>query len=158
MTSNPERELVITRIFKAPPPKVFKMFIEPEHLVKWWGPIGWSTTIKQLDARPGGIWVYCMKSEADGQESCGKAVYQEILPPERIVYTDYFADADGNPVAGMPESLVTLQFAEANGDQTEVTTRILFESAETKSQMIGMGMVEGMNESWGRLDEVLASA
>ena len=92
--------LILERVFDAPHDLVFAMFKEPEHLKRWWGPRGWELPVCDLDFRPGGVWHYCMKcveqGEYFGMESWGKGVYKEIVEPEKIVYTDYFSDADGN--------------------------------------------------------------
>ena len=56
-----DRVLVLERIFDAPRELVFKMFKEPEHLKRWWGPRGWEIPVCTVDFRPGGVWHYCMK-------------------------------------------------------------------------------------------------
>lgn len=149
-----DQEIVMERIFDAPRELVFKMWTKPEHLVRWWGPQSWTTTIKQMDVKPGGVWHYCMKSDVDGQEGCGKAIFREVMPPERLVYVDYFADSDGNPLPGMPETLVTIEFADFQG-KTKLTNRSRFTSAEALKATVETGMIEGFSETWDRLGEYL---
>jgi uncharacterized protein YndB with AHSA1/START domain len=151
-----EREFVIERSFAAPRELVFQVFSECEHLAHWWGPTGWTLPVCQIDFRPGGVWFYCMRGP-EGEDSCGKATYQEIIEPERIVYTDAFADAAGNVQAGMPEMLITLTFAEQNG-KTKLTSRTQFASATDLKATLDMGMAEGVNETWDRLEAYLVRA
>ncbi|MGG1575132.1 SRPBCC domain-containing protein [Fictibacillus sp. NRS-1165] len=152
--------LVIERVFNAPRDLVFKAFSQPEHLSKWWGPKGWETEIRRFDFRPNGVWLYCMKcmdkNQGDfyGQESCGKAVYQEIIEPEKIVYKDYFADAEGNEMEGMPEMLITIEFMEYEG-ATKVINRSEFATEEALQQVKEMGVVEGFSSQMERLDQLL---
>lgn len=155
ITTPTDREIVITRVFNAPRELVWKAWTQPEHLSRWWGPKGWTLPICKMDFRVDGTWYYCMKGP-EGEESCGLAVYREIDEPERIVYTDYFANAQGNPVEGMPESLVTVKFTEQNG-RTLVTSSVLYPTTEDRDRVLQMGMAEGITESLDRLDEHLAA-
>jgi len=117
-----ERELVVTRVIDAPRDVVFKAWTNPERVMRWWGPKGFTTPFCRIDLRPGGVFHYCMRSP-EGRDYWGIGVYREIVEPERIVYTDAFADAEGNPVPpaqyGMPdhppETLVTVTFVEHEG-------------------------------------------
>ena len=113
--------IVLERVFNAPRELVFKVLTDGEHLKQWWGPRGWDVTVSDMDFRPGGQWHYCMKcmdqNQGDfyGMESWGKSVYQEIEQPEKIVYIDYFSDAEGNIAEGMPATTVTMTFEEVDG-------------------------------------------
>ncbi|WP_237690938.1 SRPBCC domain-containing protein [Paenibacillus caui] len=162
LTSVQGHTFKLARIFDAPRELVFKAFTEPEHLKKWWGPRGWTLTVCNIDFRPGGTWHYCMKcidkSQGDfyGYESWGKAVYREIVPEEKIVYTDYFSDAEGNESDGLPPSEITLLFEEYEG-KTKVVSHAQFGSAEALKSVIDMGMEQGITETWDRLAEHLES-
>lgn len=141
------------RVFDAPRELVFKAYSDPEYLKQWWGPKGWTLPVSNMDFRPGGTWHYCMRGPG-GEESWGKAVYREIVAPERIVYSDYFSDAEGNTVAGLPESTATVLFTDHNG-KTKVTARVQFASAEDLQTILDMGMSEGMGETFDRLADYL---
>jgi uncharacterized protein YndB with AHSA1/START domain len=149
-----EREFVMERIFDAPRELVFKAFSACERVSRWWGPKGWTLPVCQMDFRPGGVWFYCMRGPA-GEDACGKATYREIVEPERIVYTDAFADASGNVLAEMPQMVITLTFTEQDG-KTTLTNRVEFASAADKEATLGMGMVEGLTQTLDRLEEYLA--
>lgn len=149
-----ESELVITRVLDAPRALVFKAWTEPEHLKHWWGPAGWTLTVCEVDLRPGGVWFYGMRGSG-GEESWGRAVYREIVVPERIVYIDSFSDAHGNPVApadiglsaGWPtEMLVTVTFAEQDG-KTTLTCRVTAGTAPAaEREMVQQGWSETLDQ------------
>jgi uncharacterized protein YndB with AHSA1/START domain len=149
-----DREFLVERIFNAPRPMVFEVFSKAEHLKQWFGPKGWSLPVCKLDFRPGGTWHYCMLGP-QGEESWGKAVYREIVEPERIVYTDVFADAHGNKVEGTPEALVTLTFVALNG-QTRLINHVLYNTPDELDAVLNMGMIEGLGQTWDRLEAHLA--
>lgn len=156
-----DRVLVLERTFDAPRELVFTMFAELEHLKAWWGPRGWELPVSRMDFRPGGEWHYCMKcvdpaqGSFYGMESWGKAVYREIVEPERIVYVDYFSDADGNENAEMPATEVTMEFIDLGG-RTKIVSRSSYVSPEALQQVMDMGMLQGITETWDRLEERLA--
>ncbi|MFC5451545.1 SRPBCC family protein [Paenibacillus aestuarii] len=89
--------LVITRTLNAPRDLVFQVWTDANHLAKWWGPTGMSIHVAKLDLRPGGMFHYSMKTP-DGHEMWGKFVYNEISPPDKIVFTNSFSDPEGNSV------------------------------------------------------------
>ncbi|MEZ4657816.1 MAG: SRPBCC domain-containing protein [Caldilineaceae bacterium] len=153
-----DREFVVSRTFNAPRALVWQTWTDCAHLKHWWGPTGWTLPVCKLDFRPGGVWHYCMKGQMpDGSEmeSWGRALYQEIVEPERIVYEDAFSDAEGNVAEGMPQMVITLIFEERNG-QTNVISRTEFASAADLEAVIKMGMEEGLAQTWDRLAEHLA--
>ncbi|MBL0385052.1 SRPBCC domain-containing protein [Tumebacillus sp. ITR2] len=163
MTTKVEgQELILERVFDAPRDLVFQAFSEADHLKNWWGPRGWTLTVCNVDFRPGGVWHYCMKcidqNQGDfyGFESWGKAVYQEIVSPEKIVYIDYFSDAQGNENPEMPSSQITMTFEELDG-KTKLVSRARFASAEALKNVMDMGMEQGITETWDRLAEHLQS-
>jgi len=157
---NDNRVLVLERVFDAPRDLVFKMFKEPEHLKMWWGPRGWELPVCHIDFKPGGVWHYCMKcidpnlGQFYGMESWGKGVYKDIIEPETIVYTDYFSDAEGNINETMPSTEVTMEFIDLEG-QTKLVNRSLYVSAEALKTVMDMGMLQGITETWDRLEERL---
>ncbi|MFH5184142.1 SRPBCC domain-containing protein [Paenibacillus sp. TAB 01] len=154
--------LILERVFHAPCELVFKAFSEAEHLKHWWGPRGWTLTVCNIDFRPGGTWHYCMKcvdeKQGDfyGYESWGKAIYDEIIEAEKIVYVDYFSDAEGTEAPGMPSSRITLIFEEQDG-VTKLINRAEYASADALKAVLDMGMEQGITETWDRLSEHLQS-
>ena len=106
-----QAELTYTRVFAAPRDLVFRCMLEPEHLTHFWGPAGTSTPLDGItvDPRPGGVFETVMISDADGGSYTMRAVYAEIVPPERIVWTE--------PGTGMT---TTSTFTDLGGARTEV--------------------------------------
>ncbi|MFC0273178.1 SRPBCC domain-containing protein [Metabacillus herbersteinensis] len=155
-------ELILEREFDAPKELVFKAFSEAEHLKQWWGPRGWTLTVCNIDFREGGVWHYCMKCIDENQgdffgfESWGKGVYQEIVNAEKIVYIDYFSDAEGNEAEGMPSTRSILTFEE-NAGKTKVINRAQYASSEALQTVLDMGMEQGITETWDRLGEYVVT-
>jgi len=125
-----ERELVITRIFDAPREVVWKAWTDAERMMRWWGPKGFTAPFCKIDFRVGGVFHNCMRSP-EGKDYWSTGVYREIVPLERIVCTDSFADEKGNVVpatyydmsADFPlEMLLTVTF-EGRGGKTRLTLR-----------------------------------
>lgn len=123
-------DLVITRIFDAPRELVWKAWTDPEHMKRWWGPKDFTAPFCKIDFRVGGVSLFCMRSP-DGKDYWSTGVYREIVPLERIVMTNSFADEKGNAVPathyGMGEDiplemLVTVTFEEHEG-KTKMTLR-----------------------------------
>jgi uncharacterized protein YndB with AHSA1/START domain len=160
-TNTGARDLVITRIFDAPRELVWKAWTEPEHFKRWWGPKDYTSPVCEIDLREGGKYLYCMRSP-EGRDYWSTGVYREIVPMERIVCTDSFADEKGNPVPashyGMPgdwpqELLVTVTFEDHEG-KTKMTLR----HAGIPSGTMGDNAEAGWNESFDKLAQHLAKA
>jgi len=156
-----EPELVITRVLDAPRELVFKAWSEPEHLVRWWGPKGFTTPHCTIDFRVGGAWHLCMRSP-EGRDYWCKGVYREIVAPELIVTTDCFADEAGNLVPptdyGMgpevpAEMLLTVRLADEAGK-----TRLTVQQSLPLSLARSIGAVDGWNQSLDRLAAALATS
>jgi uncharacterized protein YndB with AHSA1/START domain len=145
-----ERVLVITRIFDAPRDLVFNAWSEPERLVQWFGPKGFtSTVVGSMDPRPGGAYRFHMRGP-DGSDHWVQGAYHEILDPERIVCTYVWTDADGNPTR--PETLLTLTFEE-QVEKTKLTLhQAVFESVTARD-----AHDEGWTSSLERLADYLAN-
>jgi uncharacterized protein YndB with AHSA1/START domain len=107
-------ELIYTRVFDAPRELVFRCMTEPEHLSHFWGPAGVSTPLENIkvDARPGGVFETVMVNDADGRQYPMRAVYVEVVEPERLVWTE--------PGTGVT---TTSTLADIGGARTEVTIR-----------------------------------
>lgn len=113
-------QIKLTHTFNAPRELVFEAFTKSEHLQNWWGPKGWLFEVSKSDFRPGGVFHYSQKSE-DGNKMWVKFEYSEIVAPEKIVYTSFFSDEEGNAVrAPFDENwplgtLTTMTFIEDEG-------------------------------------------
>ena len=119
-----DRELIITRVFDAPRPLVFKVWTEPKHLMHWWGPKGFTLPTCTMDFRLGGAYRFCMRSP-EGTDHWLQGVYREIMEPERLIFTYAWEDAEGKPGH---ETLVTVTFAEHDGKTKLTMQQAVFES------------------------------
>jgi uncharacterized protein YndB with AHSA1/START domain len=126
-----ERELFITRVFDAPRSLVWKAWAEPERMVRWLGPRGFTGKIIRRDPWAGGSYRFEMRSP-DGNDHWAQGVYREIVEGERLVYTWAWADADGR--ATTPDTVVTVTFSD-EGEKTKITLhQALFESVSARDE------------------------
>jgi uncharacterized protein YndB with AHSA1/START domain len=143
------RELVIERIFDAPRRLVFKAWTEPERLMRWWGPHGFTIVSCKMDARAGGAWRVCMRSP-DGVEDRQQGVYREIVEPERLVFSYAFEDEAGQPGHQM---IVTVSFSDYEGKTKVTLHQAVFETVAVRDDHI-----RGWNEALDHLVAYLAAA
>ncbi|MBI5283566.1 MAG: SRPBCC domain-containing protein [Chloroflexi bacterium] len=143
-----DRSIIITRVFDAPRALVFRAWTDPDQVVQWWGPDGFTTTTHEIDVRPGGVWRFIMHGP-DGVDYENKIVYLEIVEPERLVYVH---GDEGDP----DQFRTTVTFTERNGS-TALTMEALFPSAADRDKHVEeFGAIEGGNQHLGRLAEYLA--
>lgn len=147
--------LTFTREFNYPLEVVWAAFTESDHLRRWWGPEPWGVSDSIMDFRPGGSWKYAMQGP-EGDKSWGVMLYKEIDPPNRIVYEDGFADAEGNVNADLPVATGEWIFTDKGG-VTEVRMTTTYTDEESLKTVVGMGMLEGMEIALKQLEAVLTS-
>ena len=141
------RSIVTVRLIDAPRELVFDAFTNPDHLARWWGPDGFTTTTHAFDMRPGGEWRFTMHGP-DGRDYENHIAYDEIVRPERIAYTH-----GGDNGAVQFQSTVTF---EDLGGKTRLTMRGVFASKERRDWVEeNYGAVEGAKQTLARLDEFL---
>jgi uncharacterized protein YndB with AHSA1/START domain len=151
--TNEERELVLTRVFDAPRELVFKAWTDPKQVAQWWGPHRFTNPVCDLDVRPGGAIRIHMRGP-DGTVYPMTGVYNEVVEPERLVFTSAALDADGNP---MFEVLTTVTFAEQGGKTKQIMrARVIKSTAEAAPYI--KGMEAGWTQSLERLAESIAKA
>jgi uncharacterized protein YndB with AHSA1/START domain len=143
-------ELVFERTFDAPRDAVWKAFVSPNLIPRWWGPHGTTTTVVEMDVRPGGKWRY-VSSAADREDVTFRGEYLSIEPPKRFTWTFLF-DVEGIGEQGGPE---TFEFEEVD-QKTKVTSRSSFGSADELEGALASGMISGAVETWDRLEALLA--
>jgi len=153
------QELVFERVLDAPRERVWEAWTDPEHIKQWWGPKDFTAPSIESDFREGGKYLWAMKGP-DGQEYWSTGTFNEIVPMERLVVTDSFADEQGNVVApshyGMEgdhpmEGLVTVTFEELDG-KTKLTIRYAgMAPSETRDMA-----KQGWNETLDKLAASLA--
>jgi uncharacterized protein YndB with AHSA1/START domain len=159
-TVNEIERMVVTRVFDAPRELVWKAWTDPQYVMQWWGPKGFTAPFCQMDFRVGGKFLYCMRAP-DGQEFWNGGEYHEIVPHEKIVSSMYFADSKGNKVEPAQFGIeheaidgahdVTL-FEDLGNGQTKLT----FIGNETMQNAIQSGQLEGTKQILDKVAAVVA--
>lgn len=145
-----DREIVIVREFRAPKALVFEMWTTAEHVPRWYPCSTLTMTLCEMDVRMGGKWRWVQRSIADGTEHALSGEYREVVRPSRLAFTQRYEPMPGS------DHLVTLTFEEAHG-LTTMTERFLHPSRENRDGHLRSGLEAGVQETFARLDEVLAS-
>jgi uncharacterized protein YndB with AHSA1/START domain len=146
-----EREITITRTFDAPRALVFKAWTDAKVLAQWWGPKGFTNPRCEFEAKVGGVIRIDMRAP-DGGVYPMKGVIQELVPPERIVFTNIAIDTAGNHII---EGLTTVTFAEEGG-KTRLTLRTRGTAVVEYAAAYLQGMEMGWTQSIDKLETLLA--
>jgi uncharacterized protein YndB with AHSA1/START domain len=146
-----ENEIVLSRVFDAPRDLVFEAYTKPKHLEKWWGPRGFSITVKEMAFEEGGRFRFTMHGP-DGRDYPNVMTYQEIIRPEKI---HFLHGDDENPTM----MTVTLTFLEegTQGTKTRVTQRTVCESVDFCKKAKAFGAVELGRQTMDKLGEYLVT-
>lgn len=152
VTTPSDREIVMTRTFDAPSRLVFDAWTKPELLKRWLGvQNGWTMSVCEVDLRVGGTYRFVWGGP--GKQDMGmRGTYREITAPERLVSTEVFDDPwyEG-------EALATTLLVEEGG-KTTLTTTVLYDSKEIRDGVLKSPMDQGVERSYQKLEELLASA
>ena len=144
-----DREIVVTREFKAPRELVFDCWTIPALIRRWLGPADWVMTTCDFDARVGGKWRFVSRGP-DGFEMASGGTISEFIRPEWMKTTElYDIDWTGG------ETINSNGFTEAAGITTSVLT-VLYASQAARDGARATPMAEGMEMGFVRLDEILA--
>jgi len=143
--TNSKDAVVIERIFDAPNDLIWQMWTDPKHFKKWYGPKGFTVPVANMDMRVGGKRLICMASPDGSMKMWTTGEYTEIVPNERLVYTESPADENGNVVSpsamGMPDGYPAM---------TEVT--VLLEDLGGRTKMVmthaGVPASSGAGGGW----------
>lgn len=149
-TPNNDRELVITRLIDAPPEKVFRCWTEPELLKQWFAPKPWSTPHVETDPRAGGTNMFVMASP-EGEEFPSRGVYLEVVPNEKIVFTDAFTEAW--VPSDKPFFVGTVTF-EDEGGKTRYVARAGHWTKEDRDTHENMGFHDGWMQCAQQLEDL----
>ena len=152
VTTPSECEITLTRLFDAPRELVFEAMTKPEHVRRWWGNLDerHSMSVCDIDLRPGGTWRWVGRGPKG--EYAFRGVYREIVPPERLVYTEIFEPMDDGG-----EGSVVTQILTEEGGKTRLTVTALYPTKQVRDFVLGTGMERGAAVSYDRLEEVAAS-
>ncbi|ALT78946.1 SRPBCC family protein [Paucibacter sp. KCTC 42545] len=101
-----EQTVRLHRVLRAKPEKVYRAFLEAGAMAKWLPPYGFTCTVHHMDARVGGTFRMSFQNFSNGSGHAFGGEYLELVPHERIRYTDKFDDPN---MPGVMEVLVTLK-------------------------------------------------
>jgi uncharacterized protein YndB with AHSA1/START domain len=148
VTTPADCEIRLTRLFDAPRSLVFVAMTRPEHVKRWWGVISdkHSVAVCEIDLRPGGAWRLVGRGP-EGNYPAFYGTYSEIVPPERLVFTEFFEPYPGEG------STVTTVLTEEKG-KTRFTMTAAYSSNAVRDMVLGTGMEKGAAVSYDRLEEV----
>jgi uncharacterized protein YndB with AHSA1/START domain len=128
-TDTADRELVISRVLEAPRERVWDAMTDPQQVVRWWGPHGFTTTVQTMEVRPGGAWSQVMHGP-DGVDYPNTSRFLEVVRPERLTYLLRGGAADRAPV----QIETTWTFEELAAARTRVTIRHVYPSPEERDR------------------------
>lgn len=149
MNTSPKHELVLERIIDAPPEKLFRCWTTPELMQQWFVPKPWTLASVDLDLRPGGNCCVVMRSP-EGKEFPNPGIYLEVVPNERLVFTDAYTTAWVPSDKPFMTGIIT--FEDLGNGKTKYTARARHWTAEDKAAHEKMGFHEG----WGICADQLA--
>ncbi|WP_370962429.1 SRPBCC family protein [Amycolatopsis sp. cg9] len=155
ITTPAEDQILITREFDAPKHLVYRVWTTPELVRRWWSGHRGTTTEVELDLRPGGRWRYVLKTD-DGAEVGFHGEYREIVPAERIVYTEVF-ELPGVPLDSVDGPLITVTFTALEGDRTLLSLLTETGSKELRDTIYESGMEVGVREQFVLIQELADS-
>jgi uncharacterized protein YndB with AHSA1/START domain len=150
-----DREVRVTRSFKAARSLVYKAYTEPALIQRWLlGSPGWSMPVCEMDIRVGGNYRWRWRNDNDGSEFGFTGRFREVVPLSRLVHTQIYDPGKVSDVPPDNEAIVSVTFSEDQGITT-VTTLIDFGSKEARDGAVGSGMTDGMEHSYQLLDALL---
>ncbi len=150
-----EHAMTVVAEYDAPVERVWQLYADPRQLERFWGPPTWPATVVDHDLSPGGRVTYFMTGP-EGERSAGYWDVHEVDAPRHFAVEDGFADAAGHPDPEMPKTRMRLELDARPGGGTVMTVVSAFASAAAMTQLIEMGMEEGMREAMGQIDGILA--
>ena len=156
VTTPSDREVKVTRSFRATRALVYRAYTEPELVRRWMlGPPGWSMPVCEMDVRVGGRYRWRWRSDQDASEFGFTGTFREVQPLSRLVHTQAYDPGTIGGGAPGSDAIVTVTFTE-DGATTTVTTLIDFGSKETRDATVATGMTDGMEQSYQLLDRLLS--
>lgn len=147
-----DRELVLTRVIDAPREKIFRAWTDSEILKQWFAPKPYSTPVAKLDVRTGGSNVIVMH-DPQGNDFPNRGVYLEVIPNERLVFTDAYTQA-WEPSA-KPFMTVTISLEDTGAGKTKYTALVRHWSVEDKQTHEKMGFHQGWGICTDQLEAIL---
>ncbi len=144
MKKTENREMRITNTYMAPIELMWEVWTNPEHIINWWGPSGFTSTIHTMDLKEGGEWKLTLHGP-DGTNFPNNSIFKEIIPLKKIVFEHF------NP------HFITTVIFDAKGNETEIDWTLLFDTAETRETIIKVHKAdEGQQQNIKKLERYLS--
>lgn len=144
MENTKNREMRMSRSFKAPIELMWEVWTNPEHIVNWWGPNGFTNTIHKMVFQEGGEWRLTMHGP-DGTNFANRSIFKEIIPFKKIVFEHF-----------NPHFMTTVLF-ESKGEETKIEWSLLFDTAEMRETVIKAHQAdEGQKQNLDKLEQYLS--
>lgn len=144
MGNTKNREMRITGTFKASLDLMWKVWTDPKHLVNWWGPKGFTSTMHTMDLHEGGEWKLTLHGP-DGINYPNRSIFKEIIPSKKIVFEHF------NP------HFITTVLLEPKDEETRIDWTLLFDTAEMRETIIKSHKAdEGQKQNMERLEKYIA--
>jgi uncharacterized protein YndB with AHSA1/START domain len=158
------RNVVVTRTFDAPVGQVWRAWSEPELVIRWWGPTGFTSPMARIDFRESGTSLVCMRAprEFGGHDTYNTWTYRRIVPPERLEFVQHFADKDGTPLdpvaLGLPPGVPAavphvITFRAVGDDRTEMTVTEYDYTSDQARDLSRTGMEQCLDKMAAALAE-----
>ncbi|MEU0791598.1 SRPBCC family protein [Amycolatopsis sp. NPDC005961] len=155
ITTPADDRILITREFAAPRHLVYRAWTTPELVKRWWAGQRGTTTKVEMDLRPGGRWRYVLETN-DGAEVGFHGEYREVVPDEKIVYTEVF-EMPGVDLDSVDGPLNTATFTALDGDRTRLELLTVTGSKELRDMILESGMEVGVREQMVIIEELANS-
>lgn len=138
------RQIHLKKTFNIPISLMWEIWTTPDHIANWWGPKGFSSTIHEMDVKPGGDWKLTLQGPS-GQNFANRSIFKEIVPYQKIVFEHF------NP------HFITIVLFEAKGDKTIVDWTLLFDTVEMYEIVVNVHKADkGQQENIEKLEDYLA--
>jgi len=143
---NPEKkDMRATGVFKASIELMWKVWTDPEHIIHWWGPNGFTTTVHTMDVKEEGEWNLTLHGP-DGTNFPNRSIYKEIIPLKKIVFEHF-----------NPHFMTTVLF-EARDSETIIDWTMVFDTPEMREIIVNVHKAdEGQKQNMQRLEDYLKS-
>ncbi|HWB28459.1 MAG TPA: SRPBCC domain-containing protein [Chitinophagaceae bacterium] len=155
MSSQPIKQLTLTRILNAPRALVYKVWTDEKHMAEWWGPKNFTNPVCKMDVRPGGAILIHMAWPGGGPVFPMKGIFYEVEEPVKLVFSSLaFEKEDGT--FGI-ENMNTITFEDLGNNQTKLTVHAEVFKADPEFAAALAGMDQGWSESLVKLEDLLAA-
>ena len=143
------REITLTRVFNAPASVLFEAYSKPEHIKRWFGPVGYPVTTAKIDFRVGGSFWFQMTGPTGELNTPFGGTYLEIVPDRLIRYDNGFLEPPGGE-----RMIVTITFDELGDGQTALIMHTVFESRGMYVGHVGGGFEAGTQSGFDQLADL----